>query len=192
MTDEKSKHLNVNLLFSLQTTSSLICLPFHQTWMTTTPMLQNGGWMWAESSRTLWSRYGSEVFLWKPLLYSGKYCQCLTGPLTVCKCSVTSLRLWDMNLTFMMINDKARGRRGVKIQFKSMLMAVARTHTLWVQGRTVTRFWMKHGGTAYRGINVSMCLMRRLHWPGGMLATCQVQDMLQTHTWHVRYRFLPH
>lgn len=52
-----------------------------------------------------------------------------------------------MNLTLMMINDKARGRRGVKMQFKSTLIAVACTHThthCEFRAVAVTRLWMKH------------------------------------------------
>lgn len=126
----------------------------------------------------------SQVFSSKVLLYSGKYCQCLTGPLTVCECSVTSQRLWDMNLTFMMINDKARGRRGGKIQFKSMLIAVARTHSVSsgpYRNKVVDV-------DAYRRINVTMCLMCVLRWPEGMLGVkCETWFI---HTWHVRFSSL--
>lgn len=64
-----------------------------------------------------------------------------------------------MNLTFMMINDKARGRRGGKIQFKSMLIAVARTHSVNsgpYRNEVVDV-------EAYRRNNVSMYLMCALH-----------------------------
>lgn len=114
----------------------------------------------------------SGLFMGNLCFYSGKHRQRLTGPLTVCKCSVTSPRLSDMNLTFMMINDKARGRRGVKIQFKSMLIAATRAHTVSSGPHSNEVL-----GEAYRWINVSMCLMCGLHWPEEKLGVNALQSV---------------
>lgn len=83
--------------------------------------------------------------------------------------STTSPRLSVMNLTFMMINDKARGRRGVKIQFKIMPIAVACAHTVssGPHGNKVLN-------ETYRGMNVSRCLMCVLHCPEGKSVLCNL------------------
>lgn len=71
-----------------------------------------------------------------------------------------------------------------------MLIALARTQSVssWPYSNKVVDV------EVYRRINVSMCPMCIWHWPEGKLGvecfvTCQVYDIIQTHTWHIRYRF---
>lgn len=84
----------------------------------------------------------------------------------------------------MMINDKARGRRGEKDSSRAgWLLLLADPQSSGPYSNEVV----------YRRINVSAGLMRVLCWPEGALgdecfAIRQMDDMIQTHTWHVRYR----
>lgn len=90
----------------------------------------------------------------------------------------------------MMINDKARGRRRGK--------NTVQEHADCCGSHTLCEFRVNSNEVVdvevYRRINVSVCLMCVLPWPEGTLgvdcfATCQMYNMIQTHTWHVRYRF---
>lgn len=118
------------LLFSVQNIFDHICCPFHPTWMSTTPMWQNGGWTWAASSRTLWSRYPTlslslSLFTGLPTPLPRR-----TGSVRVCGCSVTQAGLTDSHS-----NDDAyewdveREEKG-KNAFQELLIAAARRYSL--------------------------------------------------------------
>lgn len=164
----KKKSENVLFFFFLQTISDHICSPFHPTWMSITLMWQNGGWTWAASSRMLWSRYRSLFHSLSPspslpLFFMG----------THCFSSVWQDKWWSagaawprwgwqtMILTMMVMNAKSRGRKRVKMRFRSRWLLQLMNTRCW-EGKKVSRCGSRLMSTL--GIEALQPLSRKRFW----------------------------